>query len=39
MNAVANGGCAQGCENNVGGFACSCDDGFALADDGTTVTT
>ena len=31
---MENGGCAQGCENNVGGFACSCNDGFALADDG-----
>ena len=29
-----NGGCAQGCENNVGGFACSCNDGFVLGDDG-----
>ena len=23
-------------QNNVGGFACSCNDGFALADDGTS---
>ena len=28
-----NGGCEDNCENNKGGYVCSCDDGFELNDD------
>ena len=32
----ANGGCAQNCVNNDGGFVCSCNAGFSLNADGLT---
>ena len=28
------GGCAHSCNNYEGGFSCSCDDGYTLAEDG-----
>ena len=31
--AADNGGCAHNCANNVGGYACSCDDGYELNED------
>lgn len=33
-----NGGCEQACSNTVGGFACSCDNGYALQPDGWSCT-
>lgn len=34
--ALANGGCQHTCENSVGSFSCSCNDGYKLNSDGLT---
>lgn len=33
-----NGGCQTGCDNTLGSYECSCDDGFNLSDDEHTCT-
>ena len=35
---VNGGDCADGCENNIGSFTCTCSEGFQLAGDQVTCT-